>query len=57
MTVLRRISEARGGVSAIAKAANLNVKMLYRTLSSKGNPSLYEQPLITSATWLTGKDV
>ena len=49
MTALRRISEAGGGVSAIATEANLNAKTLYRTLSSKGNPSLKTLLAILSA--------
>jgi DNA-binding phage protein len=34
------MAEAFGGVSQVAKEANLNATTLYRTLSSKGNPEL-----------------
>lgn len=40
LLALRRITEAFGGVSAVAKAAHLNATTLYRTLSVKGNPEL-----------------
>jgi len=38
LIMLRQMSKAFGGVSEVAKKANLNGKTLYRTLSSKGNP-------------------
>jgi probable addiction module antidote protein len=40
MLALRRLSRAFGGVSKLAKEANLNATTLYRTLSPKGNPEL-----------------
>lgn len=40
LTVLRHITRAFGGVSAVAEHAHLNPTQLYRTLSPKGNPSL-----------------
>ncbi len=40
MLVLRRMANALGGVSKLAKEAELNVNTLYRTLSPKGNPEL-----------------
>jgi len=40
MIVLRQMSKAFGGVDAVAKAAHLNGKTLYRTLSPKGNPQV-----------------
>jgi len=40
MLALRRLSQAFGGVSKLAKKAELNATMLYRTLSPKGNPEL-----------------
>ena len=40
MVALRRMSEAFGGVSKLAKNAELNATTLYRTLSAKGNPEL-----------------
>jgi probable addiction module antidote protein len=40
MLALRRLSKAYGGVSKLAKEAELNATTLYRTLSPKGNPEL-----------------
>lgn len=40
LLALRQISEAFGGVSRLAKKAELNATALYRTLSLKGNPEL-----------------
>lgn len=38
MVTLRRMSEAFGGVTQVAAAAELNATTLYRTLSPQGNP-------------------
>ena len=40
MLAMRRIAEAFGGVSELAKRTNLHAKTLYRTLSQQGNPEL-----------------
>jgi probable addiction module antidote protein len=40
MLALRRLSDAFGGVTALAEKAGLNPTTLYRTLSSGGNPEL-----------------
>ena len=40
MLALRRLSEAFGGVPALAVRAELNPTTLYRTLSARGNPEL-----------------
>jgi probable addiction module antidote protein len=40
LLALRRLSAAFGGVSTLAKKAELNATTLYRTLSPKGNPEL-----------------
>ena len=40
MVALPRLSKAFGGVTKIAKAAELNATTLYRTLSPNGNPEL-----------------
>jgi probable addiction module antidote protein len=40
MLVLRRLSEAFGGVPALARQTGLNATTLYRTLSADGNPEL-----------------
>ncbi|WP_375642700.1 MULTISPECIES: DNA-binding protein [unclassified Bartonella] len=38
LVTLRQMAKAYGGVQAVAKAANLNLTQLYRTLSEKSNP-------------------
>ncbi|MBY4600009.1 DNA-binding protein [Ottowia caeni] len=40
LTVLGQMTQAFGGVQAVAEHANLNPTQLYRTLSPKGNPAL-----------------
>lgn len=40
LTVLRQLTQAYGGVQAVAEQAHLNPTQLYRTLSPKGNPAL-----------------
>ena len=40
MTALRYLTDAFGGVPAIAEKTRLNTTTLYRTLSAKGNPEL-----------------
>ncbi|MCL6706979.1 addiction module antidote protein [Pseudomonas sp. R2.Fl] len=40
LVTLRQMTKAFGGVSAVAKSAELNPTQLYRTLSEKGNPEL-----------------
>ncbi len=40
MTAIRYVTEAFGGVPAIADKTQLNATTLYRTLSAKGNPEL-----------------
>lgn len=40
MTALRYITDAFGGVSAVAQKTRLNTTTLYRTLSAQGNPEL-----------------
>ena len=40
MTALRYVTEAFGGVSAVAQKTGLNATTLYRTLSPRGNPEL-----------------
>lgn len=39
LLALRRLAEAHG-MNEVARAAHLNPKTLYRTLSAKGNPEL-----------------
>lgn len=40
LVTLRQMAKAFGGVSAVAKSAELNPTQLYRTLSENGNPEL-----------------
>jgi len=40
MVTLRQMASAFGGVSHVAREANLNPTQLYRTLSATGNPEL-----------------
>lgn len=40
LLALRRLSEACGGIQAVAAKARLNPTSLYRTLSARGNPEL-----------------
>lgn len=40
LMALRDVSEAHGGIGAVAKNARLNRENLYRMLSRAGNPSL-----------------
>lgn len=40
LIVLRQLTQAFGGVQAVAEQAHLNPTQLYRTLSPKGNPAL-----------------
>ena len=49
MTALRYLTEAFGGVPAIAEKARLNTTTLYRTLSPKGNPELRSLTAILKA--------
>lgn len=40
LVALRNITEARGGMSQLAKRTHLNRQNLYHVLSEKGNPTL-----------------
>ena len=40
LVALRNITEARGGMSKLAKKTHLNRQNLYQVLSKKGNPTL-----------------
>ncbi len=40
LLALRNLAQAQGGMTSIAKKANMNREALYRTLSSRGNPTL-----------------
>lgn len=49
LTVLRHLTQAFGGVQAVAEQAHLNPTQLYRTLSPKGNPALSSLSAILKA--------
>lgn len=40
LEALRNVAQARGGMSALAKAAGVSRESLYRTLSRRGNPKI-----------------
>jgi probable addiction module antidote protein len=40
LLALRRVAEARGGMTQVAKAAGVSRESLYRALSQSGNPRL-----------------
>jgi probable addiction module antidote protein len=46
---LRRIAEARGGITKVAKAAGIERESLYRALSARGNPRLSTLVAVTKA--------
>jgi len=52
LTALRKVVEARGGVASIAERTQLSRETLYRTLSSKGNPTIKTLLAILKATGL-----
>lgn len=52
LLALRRIAEARGGMTKLAEATGLTREALYRTLSAKGNPRLTSLAAILVATGL-----
>lgn len=49
LIVLRQLTQAFGGVQAVAEQAHLNPTQLYRTLSPKGNPALSSLSAILKA--------
>ncbi len=49
LSVLRHLTQAFGGVQAVAEQAHLNPTQLYRTLSPKGNPALSSLSAILKA--------
>jgi len=40
IAAIRSVAEAQGGISGLAKKADLNRQTLYRTLSKEGNPRI-----------------
>ena len=49
LIVPRQLTQAFGGVQAVAEQAHLNPTQLYRTLSPKGNPALSSLSAILKA--------
>jgi probable addiction module antidote protein len=52
LTALRKVVEARGGMAAVAQKAHLSRESLYRTLSSRGNPTIRTLNAVLKATGL-----
>jgi len=49
LVALRHITEARGGIAKVAKAAGIERESLYRALSPNGNPRLSTLFAVTRA--------
>ncbi len=49
LIALRHLTEARGGMAKVAKAAGIRRESLYRALSSRGNPRLSTLFAVTKA--------
>ena len=52
LTALRQVVQARGGIKEIAKKTHLSKETLYRTLSSRGNPTIKTLTAVLRATGL-----
>ena len=52
LTALRKVVEARGGMASIAEKAHLSRETPYRTLSSRGNPTIRTLNAVLKATGL-----
>lgn len=52
LTALRKVVEARGGMTSIAEKTQLSRETLYRTLSSRGNPTIKTLTAVLKATGL-----
>ena len=49
LVALRHLTEAKGGMAKIAKAAGIERESLYRALSARGNPRLSTLTAVTKA--------
>lgn len=49
LIALRHVTEARGGVAKVARAAGVERESLYRALSARGNPRLSTLVAVTKA--------
>ena len=52
LTALRKVVEARGGMAVVAQKTALSRETLYRTLSSRGNPTIRTLSAVLKATGL-----
>lgn len=52
LSALRKVVEARGGMAAVSEKAHLSRETLYRTLSTRGNPTIRTLSAILKATGL-----
>ena len=52
LTALRKVVEARGGMASIAEKSHLSRETLYRTLSTRGNPTIKTLTAVLKATGL-----
>lgn len=52
MAALRKVAEARGGLAQLAEDTGLSRETLYRTLSSRGNPTVKTLTAILDASGL-----
>jgi len=52
LTALRKVVEARGGMVTVAQKAALSRETLYRTLSTRGNPTIKTLSAVLKATGL-----
>ena len=52
LIALRKVVEARGGMAFIAEKAELSRETLYRTLSTRGNPTIKTLSAVLKATGL-----
>ena len=52
LTALRKVVDARGGMALIADKTKLSRETLYRTLSTRGNPTIKTLSTILKATGL-----
>jgi probable addiction module antidote protein len=52
LTALRKVVEARGGIASTAEKARLSRETLYRTLSTRGNPTIRTLNAVLKATGL-----
>jgi len=52
LTALRKVVEACGGMASIAEKSHLSRETLYRTLSTRGNPTIKTLTAVLKATGL-----